>query len=61
MIEEATKNARVAGEQFARDSHTKLGRLLNASQGWFQVLDRDAATPENKIVRVIVEVEYEID
>ncbi len=61
MIEEATKNARVAGEQFARDSNTRLGRLLNASQGWFQVVDRDEATPERKIVRVIVEVEYEID
>lgn len=61
MIEEATKNARVAGEQFARDSNTKLGRLLNASQGWFQVVDRDEATPERKVVRVIVEVEYEID
>ncbi|MCX6852439.1 MAG: SIMPL domain-containing protein [Verrucomicrobia bacterium] len=61
MIEEATKNARVAGEQFARDSNTQLGKLLNASQGWFQVLDRDEATPERKIVRVIVEVEYEID
>lgn len=61
MIEEATKNARVAGEQFARDSNTKLGRLLNASQGWFQVSDRDEATPERKVVRVIVEVEYEID
>ncbi len=61
MIEEATKNARVAGEQFARDSNTQLGKLLNASQGWFQVVDRDEATPERKIVRVIVEVEYEID
>jgi hypothetical protein len=61
MIEEATKNARVAGEQFARDSNTQLGKLLNASQGWFQIVDRDEATPERKIVRVIVEVEYEID
>ncbi len=61
MIEEATKNARVAGDQFARDSNTRLGKLLNATQGRFQIDDRDAATPERKIVRVIVEVEYEID
>lgn len=61
MIEEATKNARVAGEQFSRDSNTRLGRLLNATQGRFQIDDRDAATPERKVVRVIVEVEYEID
>ncbi len=61
MIEEATKNARLAGDQFARDSNTRLGKLLNATQGRFQIDDRDAATPERKIVRVIVEVEYEID
>lgn len=61
MIEEATKNALVAGEQFARDSNTKLGRLLNATQGRFSIDDRDAATAERKIVRVVVEVEYEIE
>ncbi len=61
MIEEATKNAHVAGDQFARDSNTRLGKLLNATQGRFQIDDRDAATPERKIVRVVVEVEYEID
>lgn len=61
MIEEATKNARVAGEQFACDSKTELGRLRNATQGRFQIDDRDAATPERKIVRVVVEVEYDIE
>jgi hypothetical protein len=61
MIEEATKNARIAGEQFTRDSQTKLGRLRNATQGGFTIEDRDAATPERKIVRVIVQVDYEIE
>ena len=37
MIQEATKNARIAADQFARDSQIKLGKLRNASQGWFQV------------------------
>src|SRR5712691_11911251 len=60
MIQEATKNARIAAEQFARDSQTTLGKLRNASQGWFQVEDRDAATPERKTVRVVVDVEYEV-
>jgi hypothetical protein len=60
MIQEATKNARIAAEQFSRDSQTALGKLRNASQGWFQVENRDAATPERKIVRVVVDVEYEI-
>ena len=60
MIEEATKNARIAGEQFSRDSQTTLGKLKSAAQGWFQVENRDAATPERKVVRVVVDVEYEV-
>jgi hypothetical protein len=60
MIQEATKNARIAADQFARDSQTTLGKLRNASQGWFQIENRDAATPERKMVRVVVDVEYEI-
>ncbi|MEN3369075.1 MAG: uncharacterized protein V7609_1218 [Verrucomicrobiota bacterium] len=61
MIQEATKNARIAAEQFSRDSQTTLGKLRNATQGWFQVENRDAATPERKVVRVVVDVEYEIN
>src|SRR3954465_10094576 len=61
MIQEATKNARIAAEQFSRDSQTSLGKLRNASQGWFQIENRDDATPERKVVRVVVDVEYEIN
>jgi hypothetical protein len=61
MIQEATKNARIAAEQFSRDSQTTLGKLNRASQGWFQVENRDAATPERKLVRVVVDVEYEVN
>lgn len=61
MIQEATKNARIAAEQFARDSETSLGKLRSASQGLFQIENRDSATPERKLVRVVVEVEYEIN
>ena len=61
MIQEATRNARIAAEQFSRDSQTSLGKLRNASQGWFQVENRDAATPERKMVRVVVDVDYEIN
>jgi uncharacterized protein len=60
MIQEATKNARIAADQFARDSQITLGKLRNASQGWFQVENRDEATPERKTVRVVVDVEYEV-
>ena len=61
MIQEATKNARIAADQFARDSETSLGKLRNASQGLFQIENRDSATPERKLVRVVVEVEYEVN
>ena len=60
MIQEATRNARIAADQFARDSQTTLGKLKSASQGWFQVENRDEATPERKTVRVVVDVEYEV-
>jgi hypothetical protein len=60
MIQEATRNARLAAEQFSRDSQTTLGKLRNATQGWFQVENRDEATPERKTVRVVVDVEYEV-
>ena len=60
MIQEATQNARIAAEQFAHDSQTVLGSLHNASQGGFQIEDRDAASPEWKMVRVVVHVEYAV-
>ncbi len=60
MIEAATKNARIASDQFARDSQTTLGKLRTASQGWFQVENRDGVTPERKTVRVVVDVNYEV-
>ena len=33
LIAESTKNARIAGEQFANDSQAKLGKIKMASQG----------------------------
>ena len=50
-----------AVEELSHDSQTVLGKLRNASQVLFQVDDRDAVTPERKIVRVVVNVEYEIN
>lgn len=60
MIQEATKNARIAADQFARDSQASLGKLRHANQGWFQIENRDPATPEQKVVRVVVDVQYEV-
>lgn len=37
LIAESTKNARIAGEQFANDSKAKLGKIKTASQGQISI------------------------
>lgn len=58
MIEEATKNAREAARQFAKDSQSELGKIKRATQGQFSITDRDANTPFVKKVRVVTTVDY---
>lgn len=64
MIATATANARVAAEQFARDSDTSLGDIRMANQGVFMILPRDQApgaqegSQLNKTVRVVSTVQY---
>ena len=58
MIEEATKNARAAAEKFAADSGSKLGTISSASQGLFEINDRDQGTPDKKEIRVVTSVDY---
>lgn len=60
MIEEATKNARVSAEKFAKDSASRLGKIRHANQGQFSIEDRDASTPYIKKVRVVSSVEYRL-
>lgn len=70
MLEEATKSARLAAEQFAINSNSKLGKIKHASQGVFQFLSTDTSnqqnsTPDsdqenslNKTVRVVSTIDY---
>ncbi len=61
MIEEATKNARLAAEKFAKDSNSKLGKIRNAYQGQFTITDRDANTPYIKSIRVVTTLDYYLE
>jgi hypothetical protein len=64
MIAEATANARVAAEQFAADSRSRLGGIRQANQGTFVILPRDQApgiqeeSQLHKTLRVVATVEY---
>jgi hypothetical protein len=64
MIAEATARARQAAEQFAKDSHSELSGIRNATQGYFEILPRDQAqgiseeTQVVKRVRVVTTVSY---
>jgi len=61
MIEKATQNARKAAQKFAKDSHSKLGKIKQAFQGYFSITDRDSNTPYIKKVRVVTNVIYYLD
>ncbi len=58
MIAEATRNARNAAKQFAKDSGSLVGGIRRATQGYFSLKDRDQYTPEIKRVRVVTTVDY---
>lgn len=65
MVAAATKDARQAAEQFAKDSSTGVGGIKQATQGYFEVSARDgdgggwgvADTPFKK-VRVVTTVDF---
>lgn len=76
MLIEATKNAKNAAIQFAKESDVSLGLLRKASQGSFSIEDRDSfngAQSDNpgyygsgtldlyKKVRVVINCEYSIE
>lgn len=67
MIAEATRNARAAAAQFARDSGSTLGGIRQANQGVFEILARDKAPmlqeqhQVNKTVRVVATLDYVLE
>ena len=60
MMQEAIKNAETTAEQFAENSNSRLGKIMNASQGQFSIDDRDANTPYIKKVRGVITVTYSL-
>ena len=60
MMEEAIANAEQTAEQFAKNSKSKLDKIMNADQGQFSIEDRDSNTPYIKKVRVVTTVTYSL-
>jgi len=58
MIREAIVNVSEAAETFAEDSGSKIGKILKATQGLFNITDRDANSPDKNIIRVVSTMEY---
>ena len=67
MLADATQNAKKAAEEFAKNAHSKVGKIRRANQGVFSILPREQtatayeAQQINKTVRVVSTVEYWLD
>lgn len=61
MIAEATRNAREAAQQFAKDSDSKVGKMKTASQGQFTIEDTSSSTPYTKNVRVVSTIVFYLE
>ncbi len=60
MMTEAIENAQKTAQQFAKNSHSKLNKIVSADQGQFSIDNRDANTPWIKRVRVVTTVTYSL-
>jgi len=58
MIESATKDARRAADQFAKDSGAQVGEIRRATQGYFSVEPLDATNSLQQKVRVVSTIEF---
>ena len=68
MVAEATKDARAAAQQFAQDSSSGVGKIKDATQGYFEIEARDGeaggwgmADSPYKKVRVVTTVSFTLD
>jgi hypothetical protein len=68
MVAEATRDARAAAEQFAKDSNSGVGKIKDATQGYFEIEARDGeaggwgmADSPYKKVRVVTTVSFSLD
>lgn len=60
MMEEAIANAQKTAEQFAKNSQSKLNKIVSADQGQFSIDNRDSNTPYIKKVRVVTTITYSL-
>ncbi len=67
MLAEATRSAKEAATEFAKNSNSRVGKIKRANQGVFSILPQDAVpgTDEvahiNKTVRVVSTIDYYLD
>ena len=64
LIAEATQAARASAAQFAADSGSTVGRIVEANQGVVQIFaadgDYEERTERRKVVRVVSTIRYEL-
>jgi len=60
MMTEAIENAQKTAEQFAKNSGSKLNKIISADQGQFSIDNRDEHTPHIKKLRVVTTITYSL-
>ena len=67
MLREAAQNARLAGDEFAKNAGVSVGSIRTAQQGGFEIRDADAGEygsddrAIDKNVRVVTNVTFYLD
>ena len=60
MMEEAIANAQLTAQQFAKNSGSKLGKIISADQGQFSINSKDENNPQIKKLRVVTTITYQL-